>query len=274
VGRASVRHVVPPGRVDEIAAELRPAVGGVTLVALGGGRVIDVAKALAAAEPPRRVVAIPTTLSGAEMTAIHRLPAGSPPGLRTTRPAVVVNDPGLSASQPEPELLASAMNALGHAAEAPLTPGANPVATMAADRAVELIAGGVSEDVDRDALALAALLGGYAIGGAGYGLHHVMSQTLVREAGLGHGPANAGMLPHTTAALAERFPARAEALDLVREVALVAGPRAGAARLRDLGVPPERIAELAEVAALRPELRLTPPPAEASELAAIYRAAW
>ena len=67
-GGASAVHDVPSGRVDEVAGQLRSAVEGETLVALGGGRVIDVAKALAAADPPRRVVAIPTTLSGAEMS--------------------------------------------------------------------------------------------------------------------------------------------------------------------------------------------------------------
>ena len=46
------------------------------LVALGGGRVVDVAKAVAAISGAE-VVAIPTTLSGAEMTGIHRLPAGA-----------------------------------------------------------------------------------------------------------------------------------------------------------------------------------------------------
>src|SRR5947207_12609774 len=48
---AAAVHDVPPGRVDEIAAGLRGAVRADTLVALGGGRVIDVAKALAAADP-------------------------------------------------------------------------------------------------------------------------------------------------------------------------------------------------------------------------------
>src|SRR5438876_796536 len=37
---------VAPGRVDELAAALRPAVRGELLVAVGGGRVIDTAKAL------------------------------------------------------------------------------------------------------------------------------------------------------------------------------------------------------------------------------------
>src|SRR6185369_15738217 len=65
---------VPGGRVDEIAAELLPAFREApsgTVVALGGGRVIDTAKALAAATG-RIVAAVPTTLSAAEMTWLHR----------------------------------------------------------------------------------------------------------------------------------------------------------------------------------------------------------
>src|SRR5690349_4378332 len=61
-------HDVPHGRVDEIAGELVGRFDGHDrLVALGGGRVIDVAKALAAASGGRqRAMAVPTTLSGAE----------------------------------------------------------------------------------------------------------------------------------------------------------------------------------------------------------------
>src|SRR5215217_8672909 len=62
VSAASTVHHVRPGRVDEIAEELRETVSGELLVALGGGRVIDVTKALAAvAGPPVRAAAIPTT---------------------------------------------------------------------------------------------------------------------------------------------------------------------------------------------------------------------
>ena len=68
-------HHVPPGPVNEVAAKLFDDVGDRDLVALGGGRVIDVAKAIAAVRGVR-VAALPTTLSGAEMTAIHRLPDG------------------------------------------------------------------------------------------------------------------------------------------------------------------------------------------------------
>ena len=176
---------------------------------------MDVAKALAGASLGAvRAMAIPTTLSGAEMTRVHRQAAGAPEGAANVRPAVVVNDPALSASQPEPELAASALNALGHAAEGPCTPRANPVSTLAALEAARLIVGGFPTrgGPDRDTLALAALLAGYTIDSTVYGLHHVLSQTLVRLGGIGHGPANAIMLPHSLGALAWRFPAWIERL--------------------------------------------------------------
>jgi hypothetical protein len=133
---------VAPGRVDELAGELLGTIAEDRLVALGGGRVVDVAKALAAASGgAQRAMAIPTTLSGAEMTRGHRQAAGAPAGTGNVRPAVVINDPLLSASQPEPEMAASALNALGHAAEGPCTPRANPVSTLAALEAARLIVG-------------------------------------------------------------------------------------------------------------------------------------
>src|SRR5204862_3876977 len=110
------------------------------------------------------------------------------------RARIVVNDPELGASQPAAERAASAANALGHAIEGPLTPGASPVPVLAAHEAARLLA---HED-DLDALALGALLAGYVIDSTGYGLHHVLAQTLARFAGVWHGNANAAMLPHTT----------------------------------------------------------------------------
>ena len=199
-GAAAVHHV-PAGRVDEVAGDLHDAVAGDLLVALGGGRVVDVAKALAAARGAG-AAAIPTTLSAAEMTRGHRHARGVDPATPRVRPRVVLNDPALSASQPAGELAASAANALGHAIEGTLTPRASPVPVLAAREAARLLA---HED-DRDALALGALLSGYVIDSTGYGLHHVLAQTLARFAGVWHGPANAAMLPHTTVALRERAP--------------------------------------------------------------------
>src|SRR5688572_7947734 len=76
LGEAAARtHMVPSGPVPETAAAVLDGagddVGSAKLVAFGGGRVIDSAKAIAAVRGGE-VAAIPTTLSGAEMTAIHR----------------------------------------------------------------------------------------------------------------------------------------------------------------------------------------------------------
>jgi alcohol dehydrogenase class IV len=285
VEAAAAVHLVGPGRVDEIATGLRPSVDGELLVALGGGRVIDVAKALAAADPPRRVATIPTTLSGAEMTAVHRHVAGLPLDTPRVRPAIVINDPALCASQPVAELASSACNALGHAVEGPLTPLRNPVATLAAREATRLLDIGLptgGDDAgpfagrapapDRPALALGALLAGYVIGSTGYGLHHVLSQTLVRFAGIEHGQANAVMLPHSIVALERRFPA-----DVDPDAAALAArlcALTGATRLRDLGVAESVLETCADEAAPRPELHLTRPAADRDELLALYRSAW
>jgi alcohol dehydrogenase class IV len=272
---AAAVHEVAPGRVDEIADAMLGTVDGELLVALGGGRVIDTAKALAAARDPGmrpRVAAVPTTLSAAEMTAGHRRAAGADESLPRARPAIVVNDPELSASQPPAALAASAANALGHAVEGPATVRASPVPALAGREAARLIGeayGGAGEP-DREALALAALLSGYAIDGCGYGLHHVVSQTLARFAGVGHGPANAAMLPHTLVALARRGAPGAGALvDLATELAR----RAHAVRLRDLGVTELVLDRCADVAAGRADLDLTPPRADRGELRALYAAA-
>ncbi len=274
--------LVPPGRVDEIAGALLGSDGD-RFVAFGGGRVIDVAKALTAArrreDPTARTLAVPTTLSGAEMTWVHRHAAGVEADTPRARPAVVVCDPELAASQPEAELAASALNALGHAAEAPVTTLANPVASLAAIEAARLIAAGYAgADPDRDALALGALLAGYAIDSAWYGLHHVLSQTLVRTCGIPHGSANAIMLQHTIGALAERAPKvgakLAEALGgdaggFVRGLCA----RTGSTRLSQLGVTSAQLDDCANTAAGRNELGLTPPRADRDELRALYEAA-
>jgi alcohol dehydrogenase class IV len=282
--RASAVHDVGPGRVDELAAGLRGAVAGERLVALGGGRVIDVAKALAAADPPRSVVAIPTTLSGAEMTPVHRRATGDHAATPGVRPSLVINDPALSASQAAAELAQSAGNALGHAIEGPTTPLANPVATLAALHAARLIARAFSspplDDAARDALGLGALLAGYAISSTGYGLHHVVSQTLARFAGVGHGAANAIMLPESVRALRDRAPGWYFA---ALEDALGSEPgqfasrlRAltGVASLREAGVDEQQLERCVEQAAGRPELQMTPPPAGAEEIRAMYSAAY
>src|SRR3954465_5389241 len=251
VGDARTVHHVRPGRVDEIAEELRGAVRGELLVALGGGRVTDVTKALAAAAgPPVRAAAIPTTLSAAEMSHGHRHARGVDASTPNVRPAVVINDPELSASQPAPELAASAANSLAHAVEGAVTVNASPVPVLAAREAVRLTEAayaGADGGPDREALALAALLSGYTIDQAGLALHHVLSQTLVRFGRAGHGPAAAAVPPRTIPAPLRRNPDTVDATAIARELAR----RAGAERLRDIGVDEANPADWGQAAARR-----------------------
>lgn len=166
---------------------------------------IDATKAIAAANG-MPCAAVPTTLSGAEMSRAHR----ALPGHERTpavRPLLVVNDPAVSASQPLPGLAASAMNALGHAFEALYAAGANPVAEAAALRAARLLAAGLAGgETERGALALGALLAGWAIGTTGMALHHVLCQTIVAASGAPHAQTNAVMLPRTVAFVSRRLP--------------------------------------------------------------------
>jgi alcohol dehydrogenase class IV len=275
VAGAAVVHHVPAGRVDEVAGDLLDAVdAGELYVALGGGRVVDVAKSLAAVRGAH-VAAIPTTLSAAEMTRGHRHARGVDPSTPRVRPRIVINDPALSASQPDHELAGSAANALGHAVEAPVARGGSPVPILAAREAARLLA----RDHDADALALGALLSGYALDSTGLGLHHVLSQTLARFAGVWHGHANAAMLPHTTAALRRRAPDQLAALDDAAGVTMEAlarrfAQRAGAQQLRDLDVTEEALETCVREALSRPQLADTPPAADEAEIRALYEAAW
>jgi alcohol dehydrogenase class IV len=276
---AQAVHLVDPGFVDQLAAGLLD-VEGDLIVGLGGGRVIDTAKSIVGAREGARAAAIPTTLSAAEMTSAHRRPAGHEQRSRQVRPAIVINDPDLSASQPVSELAASSANALSHAVEAIITIFASPVPSLASREAQRLIdVAWIMDDEDpghtgRAQLALASLLSGYGIDGARYGLAHVLSQTLVRVAGAGHGQANAAILPAAIVALERRFPGRVDPDGTLGALARKLARRAGADGIHRLGVTEAQLDEAADVAAQRPDLSFTPPAADRDELRAIYAEAY
>ena len=281
-GAAVVAHV-PAGKVDEISAELVGEVGDRDVVALGGGRVVDTAKAVAGAGGGA-CAAVPTTLSGAELTPFHRTPAGVE-GARMVRPALVVADPALMASQAPAQLVASALNALAHALEATYTPFANPVGDAAALRASALLAEGTrAEPPDRDAAALGALLAGYASGAAGFAVHHAVCQMLVRVAGTPHAETNAVMLPHSARLMAGRAPgplgAFAAALGdpagdpgAAAERVAALTRRTGYTRLSELGAGEEHVVLVVEAVGAHPALGNTPDPPNAAELTAFVLAA-
>jgi alcohol dehydrogenase class IV len=271
LARAGARVDVQGGLVDDIATDLRGHVPGNRYVALGGGRVVDVAKALAAADPPRTVITVPTTLSGAEMTGSHRMARGLPAGTPTKRADVVINDPALSASHDAPELAASSANALAHTLIGLSDPSVSPIAAAVALQAARRIAAAwASDEPDRAELALGALLAGWAVDHTRIGMHHALSQTAVRVAGATHAGANAALLPHTAAAMRARCPdamARADA-DLgepFEQLAARLRDRAGGERI-DISA----LDVLVETVGERPELQRVPPAPDADELRALY----
>ena len=294
---------VPPGPVPEAAsaaetAWLEQPGPAAVLLAVGGGRVIDTCKAAAAAhELP--CAAVPTTLSGAEMSAFHR-PLHDGRGAAPNRPRLVVADPALSASLPPADLAASAMNAFGHAMEALYVRGAGPVTSLAAVEAAHLLTQGMEgmcapgggqagdgragDQAARDLLALGGLLAGYAIALTGLGLHHAVCQTIVRTTGAPHARVNAVMAPHVLRRMLDAAPAEplaplvgalvgepdAEAaLELVTRLAACSG----VSRLGQLGVSEPQLPAIARAAAARPELRATPSAPDEGGVLALLRAA-
>jgi alcohol dehydrogenase class IV len=273
----------PASAVPEAAAALLGSVEAPNLVALGGGRTIDTAKAIASVGGAR-VAALPTTMSGAEMTGIHRLPAGAESQVRSlVRPSLVIAEPAAMTSAPEPELRASSMNALAHGADSLYTPFANPVSRMTALRGAELIATALDEDPaerNREPLALGSILCGYAIDSGSFALHHVVCQTLARTLDLPHAPTNAAILPRATAFMVPRAPdglaPLATALSTAPEsiearILQLAGDPPG---LGQLGADPDKLSQAIDSMLLRPELAFTPEPPTQPDLEQLIEAAW
>lgn len=276
-------HAVPAGQVPEAAAALLDRVRSPQMVALGGGRVIDTAKAIASVTGAR-VAAIPTTLSGAEMTGFHRLPAGAEERVGAmVRPALAIADPVAMTSQPEQTLRASAMNALAHGADSLYTPFANPVSQLTALRGAELIAASLDEspqERNRAALAQGSLLCAYAIDSAAFGMHHVICQTLVRICNTPHAETNATILPRAMSYMLPRTPDHlaplAEALstdpkDMETRILQLGGNPAG---LGELGGDRSKLDEALDSMLLRPELAFTPDPPTRDDLGELVEKAW
>jgi maleylacetate reductase len=192
------------------------------------------------------------------------------------RPSLVIADPLLMASQPEPQLWASAMNALAHGMEALYTPLANPVAEAAALRGAAAI---FAEHV-----ALGAFLCGWASGMTGFAVHHATCQVLVRIAGTPHAQTNAVMLPHFAGLMSGRVPSvigeLARALgDPDGDPGTAAGravklsARSGHTRLATLGVEEEHLPRVASAVMQHPALANTPDAPDEEELLALLRAA-
>ncbi|MNJ34729.1 Alcohol dehydrogenase 2 [compost metagenome] len=115
---------------------------------------------------------------------------------------ISVNDPELMVDKPADLTAATGMDALTHAIEALVTPGAYPVTDATALAAVELIYNNLARTVKngydieaREQMVYAIFLGGLAFNNAGLGYVHAMAHQLGGVYDLPHGVCNAMLLP-------------------------------------------------------------------------------
>lgn len=115
---------------------------------------------------------------------------------------ISVNDPELMVDKPAALTAATGMDALTHAIEALVTPGAYPVTNATALAAVEIIFNYLpravrdGRDIEaREQLVYAVFLGGIAFNNAGLGYVHALAHQLGGVYDLPHGVCNAMLLP-------------------------------------------------------------------------------
>ena len=114
-------------------------------VAFGGGSTIGLAKAIAM-ELRLPILAIPTTYSGSEMTAIHGITEA---GIKRTGrdqgvlPRTVIYDPALTVGLPVAVSVTSGCNAIAHAVEALYAQDCNPISSLMAEEGIRALARGL-----------------------------------------------------------------------------------------------------------------------------------
>ncbi|MBQ8674307.1 MAG: lactaldehyde reductase [Bacteroides sp.] len=198
------------------------------IVALGGGSSIDTAKgigivinnpefadvkSLEGVAPTRQkavpTFALPTTAgTAAEVTinyviidedAKKKMVCVDPNDI----PAVAIVDPELMYSMPKGLTAATGMDALTHAIESYITPGAWVMSDMMELKAIEMIAANLKAAVDngsdpvaREAMAQAQYIAGMGFSNVGLGIVHSMAHPLGAHYDTPHGVANALLLPY------------------------------------------------------------------------------
>lgn len=185
------------------------------VLAIGGGSTTGLAKAIAL-ELDLPIVAVPTTYAGSEMTPIYGLTEGG--AKKTGRdarvlPRAVIYDPELTLGLPWAVTVASAFNAIAHAAEGLYAPDGNPVVALMAEEGIRACAAALAPlqadprnlDARGDAL-YGAWLCGTVLGAITMGLHHKLCHTLGGSFGLPHAEVHAVVLPHALAYNAEAAP--------------------------------------------------------------------
>jgi maleylacetate reductase len=179
-----------------------------SLLAFGGGSAIGLGKALAhATKLP--LVAIATTYSGSEMTAVWGNSDGKVK--RTFRntevaPRLVVYDPELTFGLPASVSAVSGMNAIAHCVEAEYAPEQGPVTSYYALEGLKSLARSLPVVVEsprdlrsRSEALLGAHFAGRALDMTSMGLEHKLAHIMGGSFHLNHAEAHAALVPWVTA---------------------------------------------------------------------------
>lgn len=257
-----VRPHVPVERA-EAAVELARRGTTDLVVTVGGGSATGLGKAVAL-QLPVRILAVPTTYAGSEMTPIWGLTAGE---RKTTgrdpraQPRTVVYDPVLTLSLPPQIAGPSGMNALAHCAEALYAAGANPVTSLMAEKGIRILNCGLPrivaapDDLEARSEVLAgAYLAGASFAAAGSSIHHKICHVLGGAYDLPHAEMHTVILPqalafvapHVSAAIARMAAAMGEE-DVPGAVFDLAGRIGAPTALRDIGMPVNRLGEAVDL---------------------------
>jgi maleylacetate reductase len=280
-----VQHT--PVAVTAEAMELVEKTGADSVVAIGGGSAIGLAKAVSARTGMTQV-AVPTTYAGSEVTPVL---GETENGVKTTRrdpalaPGTVVYDAELTLTMPAGLTLTSSLNALAHAVEALWAPDATAATDGLATESVRGILGTLPKVLanpvgvgDRESLQSAAWLAGICLAQTQMGLHHQLAHALGGTFDLPHAELHALLLAHV---MGFNLPAAAKAATRLGEitgddpVAVVAGLARsydGPTTLGALGVPRGGLRAIAQRVADQPYPN--PRPLTEDDVASLLDRAW
>jgi maleylacetate reductase len=191
-----VQHV--PAQTAVKAANHARALGADGCLAIGGGSAIGLAKAIAL-ETGLPFIAIPTTYSGSEMTAIWGITAD---GVKRA----VIYDSQLFRTLPPKIAGPSGLNAMAHAVEGLYAQNANPIMSTLAEAAVDALATGLPavceepSNLDaQDQVLYGGCLAGILLNSVGMSLHHKLCHTLGGAFNMPHAETHSVVLPYAAA---------------------------------------------------------------------------